>query len=120
MRLDDGAVDPARGEVGEGLAHALGGVTEDDVAVLRVVHVRALHPHRQRAHAVAVHRRHEVAGHERDVRLLELRDHPIAIRVEDGARAVDVGHAARLDRVQALEDGDALTHHEHPDRAWLG
>src|SRR5262249_56109203 len=44
VRLDDGAVDPARGEVGEGLAHALGGVTEDEVAVVRVRPGRGVPP----------------------------------------------------------------------------
>src|SRR5207249_4610638 len=68
VRLEDRARDPPRGEARERRAQGVGRGREDDVAVLGVVDVGALHPHGRRGLDAPVPRGHYAALDEGHVR----------------------------------------------------
>ena len=120
VRLQHGARDSAVGEAAERVGDGRRGRRERDVALLRVVHVRALHPDGQRARIDPLVGRDEAALDERHVRLGEGGDHPLAVRVLDRPRTVDLRHAAQLEVPQSREHVEALAHQEDEARPVVG
>src|SRR5262249_19858842 len=113
VRLQHGASDAASAELAEGLLDGAGALREDHVAVPRVVHVGALHPHGPSEELTGGARsRNHPAFDEGDRRRLEPRDHPLAIRGEHGGGAVDVDDARALPGPERGQHVLALAHQE--------
>jgi hypothetical protein len=112
VRLDHGTGDPTLGEAAEGLVDGVFGRSEHHIAGSGVVDVGALHPDGHGIGAVRLRRRHEPALDEGHVGLLELRDHPLPVRVQHRQRTVHLRHTARLPGPELAEDVRALAHQE--------
>src|SRR5262245_51011108 len=92
--LDDRSRNSSLRECSERLPQSPFGLREDDIAVLRIVDVRALQPDRERDDTMRDVGGYDVTRDEGHVCLAQLLDHAFAVCVEHGVRTVyEIGRA---------------------------